>query len=222
LIDLAESWVLVCAVRLQTLFIWVTIFAVPAQLLAQDADTALLYGDGVLVNSSVIPKSTTIFPGDVLTTKDGIANLVDTGSSAVINKNSIVDYQKKSLKLEHGQLQVATSAGMSVRVGCVVVSPAEEVLTKFEVLDVDGKIQIAARQGDVLISQGQRKERLPEGQQGTRNDSECKPGALTPSAVSHGILDSKTAILAGSAIAGGILIWLLIDQSGAPLSNSQP
>jgi hypothetical protein len=209
-------------VRLQTFFIWVTLSAVAAQLLAQDADTALLYGDGVLVNGSVIPKSSAIFPGDVLTTKAGVANLVETGSSAVIDKNSLIDYQKRSLKLEHGQLQVATSAGMSVRVGCVVVSPAEEVLTKFEVLDVDGKIQIAARQGDVFISQGQHKERLPEGQQGTRNDAECKPGALTPSAVSHGILDSKTAILAGSAIAGGILIWLLIDQSGAPLSNSQP
>jgi hypothetical protein len=213
----------VCVVRLRTVFVWVIIFALAAQLLAQDAGAALLYGDDVLVNNSVIPKSTTIFPGDVLTTKEGIANLVDTGSSAVVDKNSIVDYQKKSLKLEHGRVQVATSAGMSVRVGCVEVSPAEEILTKFEVLDVDGTIRISAEQGDVVISQGARKERLPQGQQGTRKDGDkCEPGAITASAVSQGIFSSRTAMIAGGAIVGGLLIWLLIDQSGTPLSNSQP
>jgi hypothetical protein len=210
-------------VRLRTVSVWVIIFAVPAQLFAQDAGTALLYGEDVLVNNNVIPKSTTIFPGDVLTTRDGIANLVDTGSSAVVNKNSIVDYQKKSLKLEHGHVQVATSAGMSVRVGCVEVSPAEQILTKFEVLDLDGTIQIAAQQGDVVISQAARQERLPQGQQATRKDADkCEPGALTASAVSSGILGSKTALITAGAIVGGLLIWLLIDQSGTPLSNAQP
>jgi hypothetical protein len=210
-------------VRLQNALIWIVVFCVPGQLLGQDAGTALLYGDDVSVNNSLIPKTTTIFPGDVITTKDGIANLVDTGSSAVVNKNSIVDYQKKSLKLDHGQVQVVTSVGMSVHVGCVVVAPAEEVTTKFEVLDVDGKIQIAARQGDVVVSEGQRKEKLSEGQQGSRNEADkCRAGIGAEPAAIGGILDSKVAIIAGSAIVGGVLIWLLIDQSGAPLSNSQP
>lgn len=210
-------------VRFQNALIWIVVFCVPGPLLGQDAGTALLYGDDVSVNDSLIPKSTTIFPGDVITTKGGIANLVDTGSSAVVNKNSVVDYQKKSLKLDHGQVQVATSVGMSVHVGCVVVSPAEEVMTRFEVLDVDGKIQIAARQGDVFISEGQRKERLSEGQQGSRNEADkCRAGIGAEPAATGGILDSKVAIIAGSAIVGGLLIWLLIDESGTPLSNSQP
>jgi hypothetical protein len=210
-------------VRLQNALIWIVVFCVPGQLLGQDAGTALLYGDDVSVNNSLIPKTTTIFPGDVITTKDGIANLVDTGSSAVVNKNSIIDYQKKSLKLDHGQVQVVTSVGMSVHVGCVVVSPAEEVMTKFEVLDVDGKIQIAARQGDVVVSEGERKETLSEGQQGSRNEADkCRAGIGAEPAAIGGILDSKVAIIAGSAIVGGVLIWLLIDESGAPLSNSQP
>jgi hypothetical protein len=210
-------------VRLQTILIWIVLVLVPVRLLAQDAETAILYGDDVSVNNVVIPKSTTLFPGDVITTKDGVANLVETGSSAVVNQNSIVDYQKKNLKLDHGQVQVATSAGMSVRVGCVLVSPAEEVMTKFEVLDVDGKIQIAARQADVVISEGDNKERLPEGQQGTRHDADkCRAGIGSVPAAIGNVLDSKMALIAAGAIAGGILIWLLIDQSNPPLSNSQP
>ncbi|HZR59248.1 MAG TPA: hypothetical protein VFA74_20445 [Terriglobales bacterium] len=210
------------ASHLQNILVWFTIFSLPGQLLAQDAGVAMLYGDDVSVNNNVIPKSVVIFPGDVLLTKNGIASLVDTGSSATVDINSLIDYQKNSLKLEHGQLQVATSVGMAVRVGCVVVTPAEEVMTKFEVRDLDGKILIDAQKGDLIISEDKRHERLPEGQEGTRHDEKCRAGAGAMSAVNQGILDSTTAKILGSGVVGGILIWLLTDESGTPLSGWQP
>jgi hypothetical protein len=210
-------------VRLQHGFVWIVIFVLSTQAVAQDAGTVMVYGDEVSVNNSEIPKSTILFPGDVLTTRTKIANLVDTNSLAEVQPDSIIDYQTKSLKLDHGEVRVSTSVGMSVRVSCIEVLPAEEVMTKFDVLDVNGKIQINARQGDLIISEGHRKERLAQGQQGTRNDADkCRAGAGAEPAATGGILDSKVAMIAGSAIVGGVLIWLLVDESGTPLSNYQP
>jgi len=211
----------VYASRLQKIVVWLTLSALPGQSLAQDAGAAMLYGDDVSVNNGVIPKSIAIFPGDVLATKSGIASLVDTRSSATVDIDSLVDYQKNDLKLEHGQVQVATSARMSVRVGCVVVSPASEVMTNFEVRDVDGKIQVAAQKGDLVISENKRTEKLPEGQQGTRHDEKCRAGTGALMAAQR-VLDSRTAIIIGSGIAGGALLWVWADQGGTPLSGWRP
>jgi hypothetical protein len=111
---------------------------------------------------------------------------------------------------------------MSVRVGCVVVTPANEVTTKFEVRDLDGKIIIDAQKGDLIISENKQHEKLLEGQEGTRRDEKCRAGAGAESAANQGILDSKTAKIVGSGIVGGVLLWLLIDESGTPLSSWQP
>jgi hypothetical protein len=212
----------VYASRLQNFAVWITLFALPTQLLAQDAGAAMLYGDDVSVNNSVIPKSIAIFPGDVLATKGASATVVDTGSSATVTADSLIDYQKNNLRLEHGDLAVTTSVGMSVRVGCVVVTPADEVTTKFEVRDLDGKIIIDAQKGDLIISENKQHEKLLEGQEGTRRDEKCRAGAGAESAANQGILDSKTAKIVGSGIVGGVLLWLLIDESGTPLSSWQP
>jgi hypothetical protein len=208
--------------RLQNFAVWITLFALPTQLLAQDAGAAMLYGDDVSVNNSVIPKSIAIFPGDVLATKGASATVVDTGSSATVTADSLVDYQKNNLRLEHGDLAVTTSVGMSVRVGCVVVTPADEVTTQFEVRDLDGKIIIDAQKGDLIISENKQHEKLLEGQEGTRRDEKCRAGTGSESAATQGILDSKTAKIVGSGIVGGVLLWLLIDESGTPLSSWQP
>jgi hypothetical protein len=210
------------ASRLQNFAVWITLFALPIQLVAQDAGAAMLYGDDVSVNNSVIPKSIAIFPGDVLATKGASATMVDTGSSATVTADSLVDYQKNNLRLERGDLAVTTSVGMSVRVGCVVVTPADEVTTKFEVRDLDGKIIIDAQKGDLIISENKQHEKLMEGQEGTRRDEKCRAGTGAESAATQGILDSKTAKIIGSGVVGGVLLWLLVDESGTPLSSWQP
>ncbi len=209
------------ASRLKTFAIWITLFALPGRLLGQDAGAAMLYGDDVSVNNSVIPKSIAIFPGDVLATKGSSAMVVDTGSSATVNAGSLVDYQKNNLRLEHGDLSVTTQVGMSVRVGCVVVAPADEVMTKFQVRDLNGEIIIDAQKGDLIISENKQHEKLLEGQEGTRRDEKCR-AAAPPSTIVQGVLDSKTAKIIGSGIVGGVLLWLLIDESGTPLSSWQP
>jgi hypothetical protein len=210
----------VYASRLKAFAIWITLFALPGRLLAQDVGAAMLYGDDVSVNNSVIPKSIAIFPGDVLATK-AVATVVDTGSSAKVNPGSLVDYQKNNLTLEHGDLSVTTQVGMSVRVGCVVVTPADEMTTNFEVRDLNGKIIIDAQKGDLIISENKQHEKLLEGQEGTRRDEKCR-AAAPPSTLVQGVLDSKTAKIIGSGIVGGVLLWLLIDESGTPLSSWQP
>ena len=69
----------------------------------------------------------------------------------VLNE-SLVQYEGSTIKLEHGGVTISTSKLLATRAGDVKVSPVASVWTEFEVRDVDGKVQIAARKGDLTIS----------------------------------------------------------------------
>ncbi len=132
---------------------WFLIGVTPASLLAADPGTAMLYGKGVVLRNGVeIPNSSAIFSGDLLETKDGsIANINTSGSSLVILPGSLVEFEGKTLSVEHGSVTVATSRGIGVRVGCTTVSPTTSSWTQFAVTDVNGTVQIAAEKNEISI-----------------------------------------------------------------------
>jgi hypothetical protein len=66
---------------------------------------------------------------------------------------------------------VSTSKSLAIRVGGVTVSPAPSVWTEFEVRDVDGTIRIAARKGDLTLSDDKGSTTLGQGQGTTREES---------------------------------------------------
>jgi hypothetical protein len=201
----------------------------PAALVAADQPAAMLYSHGTaLLNGNSIARSSAIFSGDVVQTNaDSVANINATGSAVLVLNDSIVQYQGNAVKLEHGGVTISTSKLLTTRAGDVTVSPAAGVWTDFEVRDVDGMVQIAARKGDLAISDDTGTTTLAQGQQTTRDESQntedkkkkkkrggAEAGAAP--AAAGGIMDSPWAIgIAGGAIIGATAWVLSHDEQPA-------
>jgi hypothetical protein len=217
----------------------VLVLIVPALLFAADQPAAMLYSHGTAsLNGNSITSSSAIFSGDLVQTNaDSAANIDASGSIVMVLNDSLVQYQDNAVKLEHGGVTISTSKLLTTRAGDVTVSPANSVWTEFEVKDVDGTVQIAARKGDLIISdvtgttalaQGQqttREESQSQGQSQTQNNEDKKKkkraGAGPASAAEGGILNSPVAIGIGAGIIAGGTIWVLV-QSETPVSPAKP
>lgn len=213
--------------RLRDISCWMLLAVMPASLLGADSGAAMLYAKGtVWINGTNVPQSSAVFPGDLVQTKpDGLVRINATGSTVVILSDSLVKYEGSGVSVEHGAVSVATTKGMSTRAGEVVVTPRSTGWTEFEVRDVNGTVEIMARKGDVSISDGAQTTTLPQGQQTTRDDSDNrkkkKRAAGAVSAASTSVMDSPYAIAVGGGVAGGLLIWVLL-QGDDPASPVDP
>jgi hypothetical protein len=139
--------------------------------------------------------------------------------------------------LEHGGVTISTSKLLATRAGDVTVAPSASVWTEFEVRDVDGRVQIAARAGDLTISDATGTTILAQGQQTTREASDSQvdnhdspdnkkkkkkkaaAGAIAPAA--GGVLNSPVAVGIGAGVILGVTAWVLI-QSDEPVSPAKP
>ena len=137
----------------------------PASLFAADQAGAMIYSHGIaMLNGSSIPRSSAIFSGDLVqTNKDSVANINSTGSTVLVLNDSLVQYEGQSVTLEHGGVTISTSKSLATHAGAVTVTPAATVWTEFEVKDVDGRVRIAARKGDLTISDDRGTTTLAEG-----------------------------------------------------------
>ncbi len=206
----------------------------PAASFAADQASAMLYSHGsALLNGSSIAKSSAIFSGDLVqTNKDSVANINATGSTVLVLNDSLVQYQGGTVKLEHGGVTISTSKLLATQAGDVTVSPAASVWTEFEVRDMDGRVQIDARKGDLKISDEAGTTMLAQGQQTTRDDStqaqetpekkdrKKRGGAAAPAAGGGGVLNAKVAIGVGVAAIAGVTAWVLV-QGDEPVSPSK-
>jgi hypothetical protein len=207
----------------------------PAALLAADQPAAMFYSHGTaLLNGNSVARSSAIFSGDLVqTSANSVANINATGSTILVLNDSQVRYQGSTVKLERGSLSISTSKLLAARAGDVTVSPAASVWTEFEVRDADGRVQIAARKGDLTISDntGTGTTTLAQGQETTREESpdqsdkdkkKRKKGAagVTPAA-EGGILNSPILVGIGAGAIGFVTAWVLFDND-KPVSPSKP
>ena len=211
----------------------------PAALFAAEQPAAMLYSHGAaLLNGNSIARSAAIFSGDLVQTQaDSVANINAPGSSVLVLNESLVQYEGSTLKLEHGGVTISTSKLLATRAGDVTVAPSASVWTEFEVRDVDGRVQIAARAGDLTISDATGTTILAQGQQTTREASDSQvdnhdspdnkkkkkkkaaAGAIAPAA--GGVLNSPVAVGIGAGVILGVTAWVLI-QGDQPASPSKP
>ena len=211
----------------------------PAALFAADQPAAMLYSHGTAsLNGNAIARSSAIFSGDLIQTNtDSVANINAVGSSILVLNDSLVQYEDGSLQLEHGGLTVSTSKLLRARAGDITVSPTAGVWTEFEVRDVDGKVRIAARKGDLTISDNTGTTTLAQGQETTRDESQSQddsqvqkgkkkkkgagPAAAAAPGAAGGVLNSPVAIgIAGGIVLGGTA-WAL-SHSDDPVSPAKP
>ena len=213
---------------------YLVVLTFPAGLFAGEmTPAAMLYSHGgTMLNGTSVPRSSALFSGDLIQTgTDSVANINATGSTVMVLNDSLIQYEGDSLKLEHGGVSISTSKSMSANAGDVKVSPAKGVLTEFEIRDVDGRVQIAARKGDLSVTDQNGTSTLPQGQETTRDESSQQsstknkrkkagpvPGAVPGSG--GAILDSPWVVGIGGGAIIGVTTWVLI-QSDNPVSPTQ-
>ena len=146
------------------------------------------------------------FLGDLVETRAGsIANLNSLGSSVIILPASLVEFQGQSLLVEHG-IRVATSHGFSVHVGCMTVVPVSSAWTKFEVTDVNGTVEVVARENNLRLEMSAGSGTSKE-LSASRSSSDLREGEKTSRDESAGCKSDKRRKNAGATPAGrgGIL-----------------
>ena len=216
---------------LRTIFCWILLAVMPAALLGANSGAAMLYAQGIAwLNGASVPRTSAVFPGDLVQTKtDAVVHINAAGSSVMVLSDSLVKYEGNTLSLEHGTVTVATTKGMSIRAGEVNVEPAQpNNQTQYEIRDVNGTVEIKAREGDLRVSNGTETTTVAQGEQATRddrNDSQKqkktrRAGGAVPAA-SGPLLDSAYAIGAGVAALGIPLVWVLV-QGDDPASPVDP
>jgi hypothetical protein len=201
----------------------------PANSVPAETRPAMLYAKGAAwINGSAVPRTSAVFPGDLVQTRsDSMANINASGSNVVIMADSLVKYDGADVSLEHGSVTVATSKGMSTRSGEVTVVPASTGWTEFEVKQgADGTVQVVAQKGDVNVSDGSGTSTVAQGQQTTVDDARAKKkkkrraGGAIPAGEASA-LDSPIVMYAGAGVVGGLLTWVLL-QDGSPVSAVRP
>jgi hypothetical protein len=211
------------------------VLILPVALFAADRPAAMLYSHGTaLLNGHSIARSSAIFFGDLVQTNaDSAANINASGSIVLVLNDSLVQYQDDAVKLEHGGISVSTSKLLATRAGDITVSPAASVWTEFEVRDVDGRVLIAARKGDLTINDEKGTTTLAQGEQTTREDSDTdkdtdkkkkkrrKGAAAAPAAAEGGVFNSPIAVgIGGAAILGGA-VWVFVQGGEQPASPTK-
>lgn len=208
---------------------WIMIAAVPVSLWAADSSPAMLYTRGATwINGGAVPRTSAVFPGDMVQTRsDSVASINASGSNVVVLADSLVKFEGPAVALEHGGLKVATSKGLSTHTGDVTVAPASNGWTEFEVKQIsDDSVQIVAQKGDLTVSDGSSTSTLSQGQTTTVENSAVKKkkrrkgGGAVP-ASGGAVLDSPVVIYGGAAAVGGLLTWVLLQDSN-PVSQVKP
>lgn len=218
------------------------VLILPVALFAADRPAAMLYSHGTaLLNGHSIARSSAIFFGDLVQTNtDSAANINASGSIVLVLNDSLVQYQNDAVKLEHGGISVSTSKLLATRAGDITVSPAASVWTEFEVRDVDGRVQIAARKGDLTINDEKGTTTLAQGEQTTREDSASQKdqdqdqdqdkkkkkkkkrgAAAAPAAAEGGVFNSPVAVGIGGAVILGGAVWVLAQGGEQPASPTK-
>jgi len=212
----------------------VIIIIMPTSLIAQDSARAILHNDGgVWLNGNPAPNSSAIFLHDLVQTQNRNWAKIDAdGSTATVRPDTIVQFEGDELVLEHGGVQMNTSRGMKVRVNCITVIPVTQESSRYEVIDVDGRVMVAAHQNDVKIHYRAAAARLSkkdgasdvtvhQGEQLTREErcgAPAKPAAELDAA--GAILSSPWAIGVGSAAVVALTCWALC-RGGEPVSAAK-
>ena len=208
------------------------LFLFPTSMFAADSNAAMLYSNGgARVNGVDVRRSSSvIFSGDLLQTQsDSAANINAPGSSVIVLPGSVVQFEGSSVRIAHGGIAVSTSRGVATTVGDVKVTPTSKSWTQFDVIDADGTVRIAARKGDVAVSDSKSTVTLAQGQETTRDESSAPSNKEKKKKKSDGAAQSTSgAILNRALVVGvaavavaGIVTWALV-QSGNPVSPSKP
>jgi len=213
---------------------WALVVAVPLSLLGQTPSAILHTQGGVWVNGYEARDASAVFAGDLLETKPGFfASLSLEGSTVLLQAESVAKLQDNMLVLDHGGVSVTTSRSFKVRVNCLTVVPVSNDWTQYDVADLNGTVQVAARKSDVYVEREMnhrkpspetagpsREGTVHEGEQRSYDESEMC-GAPPRPAGAGSALNSKWVAAGAGGI--GLLICVIVCRPGpGPMSPASP
>jgi hypothetical protein len=154
----------------------------------------------------------------------------------LLQQETVGKLQADEFELDHGGVSVTTSRSFKVRVNCLRVVPVQNDWTEYDVTDVNGTVQVAARKLDVNVQRVNRHKpgeenplqqeqgSVHQGEQRSYRESDVCGAAESPHPATS--LNGKwIAIGAGGAAGTGLVLCLLLCTGGGkqtPISNSQP
>lgn len=192
------------------------------------SEASLSGNQSVYVNGQQLTTSSiAVLVGDVVQTKnDGMAQMTSSGSTSLLQSNTIVRFQRGGIAVDRGSVSIGTGNGSSVFARDFRITPASSSWTQFDVIRANGVIQILARKNNLTVSCGTGSPTvLKEGQQLSRDDGPscglAAKGSGAPAAAKGPILTSTTAEKAAMAVGGGIAAWAIF-QSDDPVSPFVP
>jgi hypothetical protein len=210
---------------------------VPIPLMAQTQSAIVHTQGGVWVNGYEAKDASAVFSGDVIETRDNFSAMLNLeGTSVLVQPESVVKFQGDALELDHGSVSVETSTSFKVLVHCITVVPVANEWTQYDVVDLNGSVQVSAHTRDVNVKwehggaknpvenalgqQGQEQGSVHQGEQKKYDESELCGAPPKPNA---GSLPNPKWIAAGAAGAG-VLIWVVVHGGGGkkPVSASTP
>jgi hypothetical protein len=208
---------------LQSCIAWVCVLLLLLPASVADSGGTLLYAQGsVLVNGKAVTDSIALFPGNTVQTGvDSSASITLAGSTLMLSANSRMTFQPDTISLQEGAVTVGTSSRISLRDGCLKVTPVGTNWTKYEVVDLTKLAKVTAQKESITVEStsgltassrpsGAAAATLNEGQE-TRSDKTCAPSEHRPYWI-YG---------AAAGAAGGFLAWILL-RCDAPVSPSTP
>jgi hypothetical protein len=193
----------------------------------------------VWVNGYEARDSSAVFPGDLLETKAGAsANLSLEGTTILLEPETVAQLGANLLELDHGSVSVGTSKSFKVKVNCLTAIPVLTEWTQYEVANLSGNIQVAARKSNVNVERAGIKEaahKKPIAGTGTSSGStvhETEQKSFdqselcgTPRPQGAGASPNTKWIAAGAAGGTGVLLCVLLcggSSSKTPISSSAP
>ena len=164
------------------------------------------------MNGSDSRRVTTLFLGDsIQTNDDSVANIIAAGSSVLVMPNASVKFLGNAVEVDHGNVAIATSVGMAAEMDGLTVTPAAKKESRFEVADGEDSVTVAARQGNVAVSDGQQTSTTQAGQE-TTHKKKKKEGGAAPAAGGGVAISGKTVALTAGAL-GALTAGLVVINS---------
>ncbi len=214
---------------------WLLIVVTPLSVMGQTTPSAIVHTQGgVWVNGYEAKDASAVFSGDAIETKpDFSATLTLEGSSVLVQPESVAKFQGDALELDHGSVSVETFRSFKVLVHCITVVPVTSEETQYEVVDLNGSVQVSARTRDVNVkwvhsagnksveNVAEQQGSVHQGEQKKYNESELCGSPARPNAIT---LPNPMWVAAGAAGAAGLVIWGVVHGGGGktPVSASMP
>jgi|SRR5579862_4765043 len=207
----------------------------PATLLAQAPGpatttnpSALLASQGeITINGRKVPSSIAVFTGDrIQTGESSVATLTAKDASVLIFSQTTLTYGGNYVEMGCGAVALdLTGNALTARVQNLVIAPTSPI-SKIEIMKINGKLQIGARQGSATVDDGTQKAQVETGKSLIfENTGDCNrkaaavpPGTEGAPSALHVSNALKYALIGG--VGAGVL--LLILNAGGGSSKPQP